>query len=145
MNRLFVLYDRECALCRRCCLWLHRQPALLELEFIPLQSPNLAQRFPGIEAINLTDKLVVVSDDGAVYIGEHAWVMCLYALRDHREWSLRLAQPALLPYARRICEIVSRNRLALSRAFLFQPAEKVARLLEAMPPPLDCTEETCTR
>jgi hypothetical protein len=41
--------------------------------------------------------------------------MCLYALRDYREWSQRLAHPALLPWARRVCELLSENRLQMSR------------------------------
>jgi hypothetical protein len=41
--------------------------------------------------------------------------MCLYALRDYRELSLRLAHPALLPFARRFCELLSENRFRVSR------------------------------
>ena len=43
--------------------------------------------------------------------------MCLWALREYREWSQRLASPALLPWARRACELVSANRLSLSAWF----------------------------
>jgi hypothetical protein len=43
--------------------------------------------------------------------------MCLYALRDYREWSHRLAHPALLPWAGRVCELLSENRLWVSRWF----------------------------
>ena len=43
--------------------------------------------------------------------------MCLYALKEYREWSQRLASPALLPLARRVCELVSDNRLSISRWF----------------------------
>lgn len=144
MKRLFVLFDQECGLCRSCCLWLQRQPAFLALEFIPLQSPDLAVRFPGIEAFHLRERLVVISDEGAVYQGEYAWVMCLYALQDYREWARRLAHPALLPFAHRVCELVSRNRLALSSAFFKQRPARIARQLGAMPPPLCETEPTCS-
>ncbi len=43
--------------------------------------------------------------------------MCLYALRDYREWSQRLAHPALLPWARRVCELLSENRFRVSGWF----------------------------
>ena len=117
MKTLYVLFDRQCALCRQCRRWLERQPAFVELRFMALQSPEVACRFPGIEAFHPREQLVVISDEGAVYQGPQAWIMCLYALREYREWSQRLASPVLLPWARRACELVSENRLSLSAWF----------------------------
>ena len=117
MKTLYVLFDGQCALCRQCRRWLERQPAFVELRFLPLQSPEIVGRFPGIERFNPQDQLLVVSDSGEVYQGPHAWIMCLWALREYREWSQRLASPALLPWARRACELVSDNRLSLSAWF----------------------------
>jgi predicted DCC family thiol-disulfide oxidoreductase YuxK len=136
MKRLYVLYDQECALCQSCRLWLMRQQAFIELYFIPLQSPKIAQLFPGLkewDELDLSEKLVVISDEGAVYQGQYAWIMCLYALRDYREWAQRLAHPALLPFARRVCETVSRNRLLISR-FLKEPVEELSKKLLALRP-----------
>jgi len=138
MKRLYVLFDQECALCLSCGQWLLRQEAFIELRFIPLQSPEVSQRFPGLKEwpdLDLSEKLVVVSDEGAVYQGQYAWIMCLYALRDYREWAQRLAHPALLPFARRVCELVSRNRRLLSR-FLKEPTEELKNKLAAFPPAL---------
>ena len=115
MERLYVLYDGECALCRRCREWLGAQPAFVPLEFLPLQAPEVPCRFPGIERWGLAEQLTVVSDAGEVWQGAGAWIMCLYALRDYREWSQRLASPVLAPLARRAVELVSKNRLSLSR------------------------------
>ena len=117
MKTLHVLFDGQCALCRQCRRWLERQPAFVELRFLPLQSPEIACRFPGIERFNPREQLLVVSDEGEVYQGSHAWIMCLWALREYREWSQRLASPVLLPWARRACELVSDNRLSLSAWF----------------------------
>ncbi len=117
MKTLHVLFDGQCALCRQCRRWLARQPAFVELRFLPLQSEEVACRFPGIERFHPGEQLLVVSDEGEVYQGSHAWIMCLWALREYREWSQRLASPALLPWARRACELVSDNRLSLSAWF----------------------------
>jgi predicted DCC family thiol-disulfide oxidoreductase YuxK len=136
MKRLYVLYDQECSLCLSCGRWLMRQAAFIELRFIPLQSPEIAQRFPGLkewDGLDLREKLVVISDEGAVYQGQHAWIMCLYALRDYRVWAQRLAQPALLPFARRVCELISKNRLAISH-FLKAPAEELRNTLATFQP-----------
>lgn len=145
MKRLYVLYDQECALCQSCRWWLMRQQAFTELYFIPLQSPEIARRFPGLkewDQLDLREKLVVVSDEGAVYQGQYAWIMCLYALRDYREWAHRLAHPTLLPFARRVCEVVSRNRLAISR-FLKEPVEELRKKLNALQPASCPAGERC--
>jgi predicted DCC family thiol-disulfide oxidoreductase YuxK len=132
MKRLYVLFDRECGLCQRCCRWLKQQQAFVELRFIPLQSTEVPCRFPGVEKLNLRERLVVISDDGAVYQGQYAWIMCLYALRDYRAWSQRLAQPALLPFAQKVCELVSEHRLAIS-GFLKDPIEELSERLQRIP------------
>ena len=129
MKRLYVLFDGECSLCGRCRHWLARQPAFLELHFLPFQSPEVARRFPGIEALHPEEQLLVISDEGGVYRGPQAWIMCLYALRDYREWSQRLAHPALLPWARRVCELLSENRFRVSRWFDNLTASQLAQKL----------------
>jgi predicted DCC family thiol-disulfide oxidoreductase YuxK len=136
MKRLYVLFDQECALCQGCRQWLMRQQAFIELHFIPLQSPEIASLFPGLkewDQLDLSEKLVVISDEGAVYQGQNAWIMCLYALCEYREWAQRLAHPVLFPFARRVCEVVSSNRLLISR-FLKEPVEELSKKLLALRP-----------
>jgi len=129
MKRLTVLYDASCAFCVRCRRWLLAQPQLLELDFVAARSPEAARRFPEIEHEAETDELLVVSDEGGVYRGARAWIMCLYALAEYREWSLRLARPALLPFARRAFEATSRNRRRLTRLLRLGSDEQVASTL----------------
>jgi len=140
---LHVLFDAECALCRRCREWLERQPAFIELRFVALQSPEMERRFPGVGALNPREQLLVVSDEGDVYKGPHAWIMCLYALREYREWSQRLAHPLLLPFARRVCELVSENRLSISRFLLKSSAEEIHESLAAQLPAAACANGNC--
>jgi DCC1-like thiol-disulfide oxidoreductase len=108
-----------------------RQPAYLSLCFIALQSADLAQRFPGIEALTPGEQLLVIADSGEVYRGAAAWIMCLWSLRNYRWHAQKLAAPALLPFARFACELLSENRLFLSRYLLNQDAAGVARYLSA--------------
>jgi predicted DCC family thiol-disulfide oxidoreductase YuxK len=115
MKHLTVLYDAECQLCQRCRQWLARQPAYFPLRFLPLQTALAQNLFPGLAQFHPARQLVCVSDLGEVYVGDGAWIVCLYALRGYREWSRRLARPALRPYAARICNLVSQHRLALGR------------------------------
>ena len=133
MNTLYVLYDGKCEFCRRCRAWLGRQPAFVRLAFIPLQSPEVSIRFSGIEKFHPGDRLVVIGDAGEVWRGESAWIICLWALREYREWSLRLANPLLMPFARRVCEMVSENRHAISRWFARESDGLLLERLAAVP------------
>ena len=137
MKTLFVLYDGKCAFCRRCRGWLGQQSAYVKLAFIPLQSPEVTTRFPGIERFHPDERLVVISDAGEIWRGDGAWIMCLWALSEFREWSQRLANPVLRPFARQVCERVTENRHAISRWFANESIERVrARLVAG-------SNETC--
>lgn len=115
MKKLTVLYDGSCGFCRRCRRWLEDQAKYLDLEFVAQKSPQVARRFPGLLSPGEAEELVVVSDEGGVYRGATAWIMCLYALEAYREWSLALSAPPLLPFARRAFDLLSRSRWTLSR------------------------------
>lgn len=136
MKKLFVLYDADCHFCRRCRHWVEEQPVYLEMIFIAAGSAEAQSRFPGIEKYESTNELTVISDEGGVYQGPNAFIMCLYALVDFREWSLRLSRPALLPFARQLFEIISNNRAGFSKWFRASSDEDLARALEKSPPPL---------
>jgi predicted DCC family thiol-disulfide oxidoreductase YuxK len=110
MNRLTVLYDASCSLCRRARHWLERQPAYVELEFVPAGSPEVRQRWPQLDPAETLKELTVVADTGEVYVDDAAWLMCLWALRGHRAQADWLATPALRPLARRFVHWVSDNR-----------------------------------
>lgn len=131
MKTLYVIYDAKCDFCRRCRGWLGQQPAYVKLAFIPLHSPEVTTRFPGNERFHPDERLVVISDAGEIWQGDGAWIMCLWALREFREWSQRLANPVLRPFARHVCERVSENRHAISRWFAKEPIEQVRARLAA--------------
>jgi predicted DCC family thiol-disulfide oxidoreductase YuxK len=132
MKRLTVLYDAGCGFCISCRHWLEEQPKLVALDFVAARSPEAVRRFPDLTAEE--DELVAVSDAGGVYRGARAFIMCLYALEEYREWSLRLARPGLLPLARRAFELVSQNRKGLSSLLHLASDEKVASVLRGANP-----------
>lgn len=113
MRELTVLYDPQCGLCRRAQAWMMSKPKFLELVFVPASSDEARSRYPQLNhSLTLTD-LTVISDRGAVYSGPKAWLMCLWALREYREWSMRLSSPELLPTAKRVISMISQNRYQL--------------------------------
>jgi predicted DCC family thiol-disulfide oxidoreductase YuxK len=131
MKDLYVLFDADCELCVRCRNWLAQQPAFVPLVFIALQSDEAQRRFPGLDALKPDKQLLVISDEGAVYRGANAWIMCLWALENYRQHAQRLGHPILLPLAKSVCELLSRNRFFLSDALFRQEAHSAARKLAA--------------
>jgi predicted DCC family thiol-disulfide oxidoreductase YuxK len=114
MRRLYVLYDGRCGLCRLARQWLDRQEKLVDLEFLAAGSFAATRLFPTLGDRDRPEELIVVSEDGGVYRGGNAWIMCLYALEDYREWSERLATPALIPLARQAFTLLSKQRGRIS-------------------------------
>ena len=113
MRQLTVLYDPNCGLCRRVQAWMVLQPAIIEVVFVPVNSDEARSRYPQLNhSLTLTD-LTVITDEGAVYFGPKAWIMCMWALRNYNEWSIRLSTPELLPTARRVFSMISQNRYKL--------------------------------
>lgn len=143
MKRLHVIYDAHCELCRRTRVWLARQAAFVPLVFIPLQAPELAERFPGLERLQPDKEIVVIGDRGEVWQGGAAWVMCLWALREYREWSQRLAHPLLLPLARRACELISDHRHEVSGWLAAETTERLAQRLATVRADDHCNTGYC--
>ena len=110
METLTVLYDARCNLCSHLRAWLEEQPTYVQLVFVPAGSLEARRRFPALDHTATTSELTVIGDDGAVYIEAKAFLMCLWALRDYRAWSLRLSSPDMLPLARRVLLWVAQNR-----------------------------------
>jgi predicted DCC family thiol-disulfide oxidoreductase YuxK len=110
MRQLTVLYDPQCGLCCRAHGWLASQPKFIDLTFVPVASDEARSRYPALNhSLTLRD-VTVIDDRGGVYWGAKAWLMCLWALRDYREWSIRLSAPELLPTARKVVSMISQNR-----------------------------------
>jgi predicted DCC family thiol-disulfide oxidoreductase YuxK len=97
---LTVLTDPGCPLCRSFAGWLERQPLLVPLEVVSAGSDEAHRRFPALDHDRTLEEVTVVGADGAVWVHEHAWVMCLWATRSYRGLAERLADPRLLPLAR---------------------------------------------
>ena len=110
MSRLTVYYDARCGLCCATRDWIARQPQLIKVECLPSATPGA--------------ELTVVADTGDVWEGDSAWIVVLWALRDYREWSRRLARPSMLPLARAMFARLSEYRGALSCTLGLEPEVK---------------------
>jgi predicted DCC family thiol-disulfide oxidoreductase YuxK len=115
MLKLHILYDAQCPFILRYRHWLGEQTALMPLEFIPFQSPELVARFEGIAAYGTKVQLLAVNDEGGVYQGTGAFIICLFALKDYRDWAVRLSAPHLLPLAAEAFDMLSSGGKEISR------------------------------
>ncbi len=120
VRRLTVLYDAQCGLCRRARFWLESKPAFVALEFLPAGSPVAAERFPRLVVAATLRELHVVADDGRVWSGARAWVMCLWALRETRELALSLSTPVRMALAQRMVARLSERRYTLSEVLTWE-------------------------
>ncbi|MEU6574985.1 DCC1-like thiol-disulfide oxidoreductase family protein [Streptomyces sp. NPDC046805] len=94
VRRLTVLYDAQCALCAHVREWLVRQPQLVPLDLVAAGSQEARRRCPGLDHRATLDDVTVVGDGGQVYQGTAAWIVVLWALREHRPLAHKLSTPA---------------------------------------------------
>lgn len=112
---LTVLYDQDCPLCAFVRGWLARQRQLVPLDLVPAGSPEARDRYPELDHDATLREITVVGDAGQVYQGQAAWVVCLWALSDHRPMSHRLSGPAGAPFARAALLAAAKYRQAIGR------------------------------
>ena len=117
---LTILYDANCSMCRRCKWWLTPRKKFVPLAFVAQGGPEAAKRYPtlrlGMDGAGRPDELVVVANDGRVWRGDGAWIMVLWALRDHRALAVRLAKnPVTRALARRAFAFLSHNREVINK------------------------------
>jgi len=132
MTKLFVLYDPDCGLCEAVRGWMRDQRSSLQIDVIPRESPRALTLFPDIHPE--PDELVVVDDEGSVYRGDSAFIICLYALDAYRAWAYRLSSPILRPFARRVFEMLSKNRKKISDLLALANDEVIAHELSRTTP-----------
>jgi predicted DCC family thiol-disulfide oxidoreductase YuxK len=112
---LTILYDPGCALCRHCKSWMLGEQATVTLNFVECTGAEARARYGDIPWLG--DELVVVGDQGEVWAGSAAFLVCLWALEDWREWSYRLSGSAFAPLAERFFLYVSARRKTISSFF----------------------------
>jgi len=126
MEKLYVLYDPKCELCCRLKNWILVQRSWLGLALVEQGSEKAKRLFPDLDKVAGKDDLAVISDEGAVYLNNSAWIMVLYAMVEYRDWASRLTHPLLMPLARQAFAALSKNRHFLSRWIATEDADEMA-------------------
>ena len=143
MKKLYVLYDHACGLCVHAARWLRDEPKYLELEPMPAMSQRAWELFPFVRDLPAPPgEVLVVTDEGALYRGPDAWIMCLYALKRHRGLSIKLAQPRWRPLVSKVIQLLANHRIGISH-LLALPAERVDQALLFAPDAPGCAGGAC--
>ncbi|WP_394811215.1 thiol-disulfide oxidoreductase DCC family protein [Streptomyces xanthii] len=112
VRRLTVLYDADCPLCTFARGWLGRQRQLVPLEFVAAGSDDARARYPGIDHAATLGDITVIGDGGQVFQGSAAWVVCMWALREHRATAHRMTTPAGMKVAKQVVLAAAKYREA---------------------------------
>lgn len=129
MEKLYVLYDPKCELCCRLKNWILVQRSWIGIAVVEQGSEKARRLFPELERIATKEDLAVISDEGAVYLNDRAWIMVLYAMVDYRDWAARLTNPLLMPLARQAFAALSKNRHFISSMLSPENTEALANEL----------------
>lgn len=119
--QLTVLFDGACGLCWTMRNWLAQQATYVPLRFVAAGSEAARAAFPGLRPEATLGVLHVVSDQGRVWRGANAWVMCLWATRRWRALSLTLASPTWGRLTRSFVTSFSANRHFLTGVLGLEP------------------------
>ncbi|MET9957553.1 DCC1-like thiol-disulfide oxidoreductase family protein [Streptomyces sp. NPDC006326] len=99
-RHLTVLYDADCPLCVHIRHWLLGQHQLVPLRLVPAASAGAWRLFPNLPHAETLREITVIGDRGQVWTGTDAFIVCLWALAEHRPKANWLATPAGRPFAR---------------------------------------------
>ena len=132
-RELTIVFDPECELCRRCRDWMFLQPSYLPLAFVPCSAEQAKSRYGEIPWLG--DELVVISEVNDIWVGAAAFLTCLWALVEWREWSYRLAGPAFAPLAESFFHTISSNRRSLSSLLTHRCKDGVCQRSHRAPGP----------
>ncbi len=142
MRTLTLLYDETCAFCVRCAQWLAAQPRHVRLELLPAGGKEAQRRYGHLRRAE-RQELIAVDDEGGVYREDDAWLLCLWALREFRPWSKRLAKPSMRPLARGAFKLLSSNRRRISSWLWLSQDDVVAHALRQEAEGAGCEGGAC--
>lgn len=109
IQRLTIVYDSGCGLCAEVRAWVEKQRQQVPVDFVAA-GPEAERLFGPLPA----GELAVIADTGDAWLGNSAWLVCLWALTEYRDLAVRLSSPVLVLMAREAFSLVSSNRATLS-------------------------------
>lgn len=114
--RFTLIYDGECALCRRCVEWVRPRDQSGAIEFLPYQDRRFAERFPWIPEEDARSAMQLVGAGGSRSQGAEAVEEVLRLLPRWRRLTPLFRLPGVRTLVRVGYASVARNRRRLGCA-----------------------------
>lgn len=127
-----VYYDGRCGMCCTFHEWVNKQERAYPVRFIPYQSPQAEEWFPGVNELEPEREMIVRDDRRDIYRAAEGWVLCLLSCHKYQGMARRLASPVLLPVAEKACHALAARRHGLSKLFFRKKDNEVAVELHRM-------------
>ncbi|WP_144935990.1 thiol-disulfide oxidoreductase DCC family protein [Paenibacillus sp. 32O-W] len=112
-QRLILLYDAHCVLCRRTVDTLSRLEVGSELIMLPYQEAEISQLPEGLTLEQLQSQLHVIDEQNEVYRGAEAVCRIMSKVKGWRWIAVLYRIPFLRPLADRIYKWIADNRYKL--------------------------------
>jgi predicted DCC family thiol-disulfide oxidoreductase YuxK len=141
ISELTVFYDPRCGVCSRFREWFVAQALWIPVRFVGYQEPVAEVLMPGLGDLDPGKECIVLADDGHWWQGSDSWLVCLWATREYRLWSSRLAAPLFRPILIKIVDLISSNRLRISRVLKMTSDKELA--LQVDKHELECDDNGC--
>ncbi len=113
-DRLTVVYDGDCMLCRRSIRWLRRQRAYVDVEVITATAPEAIETYGDTREYG--EHMIAAADDGRIWVGvPDAYLAVMWSVRGFRLMSYVLSIAPLKPLVGWVFRFVTGNRHIIGR------------------------------
>lgn len=130
-HSITVVYDATCELCRHARRWLEGQKTYVPLQFVAAQDPVAQARFGAVPWLG--EELVVVADDGRVWVGPAAFITAMWATKRYRNWSYRLSGDTFSGLARHVFHTITAERGRISSLLRHHACDGAECIVSTMP------------
>jgi predicted DCC family thiol-disulfide oxidoreductase YuxK len=111
-KRITLIYDETCELCRHARRWLEGQRTYIPLDFLAAGQAQTMERYAHVPWLG--EELVVVADDGRVWVGPAAFITAMWTTQKFRGWSYRLSGDTFSGMARHFFHTLTTERGRIS-------------------------------
>ncbi len=109
-----LIYDGNCSFCKKCVSWIAKRARPGALEFLPMQAPARAKRFPQLSDEACLEGMQLVLPGGAVRSGEQAVPDLLRMLKRWRWFAFVFELPVMRGLSPIAYGWIARNRYMIS-------------------------------
>ena len=115
-ERTVVVYDGDCAFCRRSIAAIQSRDRHNQFAYLPRKTPGLEERYPQLALEDFDSGIRVVGQDGTVHVGADGIHQIASGLPYFRRWAWLYHAPGVHGVTRRMYAWVAANRMKLSRS-----------------------------